>query len=386
MKTNPLRSADIRERNEKLILHLIFQRGKISQSEVGRLTGLKPPTVLRIFTILERDDYITPVESPKEETEKKGRKPAYYSVNPEKLYALGVDFWAGSSAVMLVDFEGKKVASAVEDFPAGLDAAEVMRRLEKTMKSVLRSSGVAKDKILGIGVGAPGRVDISNGVLQYYSRIRGMKDYPIGAELAKKFDLPVFIHNNCSVVAMSEYRYGVAGGVKSLLTILLRAGVGGAFIQDGKAFLSREKTTLEVGHMSVDIGGASCQCGGKGCLETRLAEEALIAGLSGVSSIAELGEALAKGQARAEKSLRESGEYLYLGLRNLVQLFGPEALLIVTRSKAVSDFFARWTEEKARTEEGGSCFAGVKILAAEYNPVLAGRSAADLVFDDFFSL
>jgi uncharacterized membrane protein len=47
-----LRSYDIRERNEQLIIILIYNRGGISQSEVVSLTGLKPSTVFRIFTSL----------------------------------------------------------------------------------------------------------------------------------------------------------------------------------------------------------------------------------------------------------------------------------------------------------------------------------------------
>ena len=49
---NPLRAADIRERNEKIVLRLIHaSRGQgLSQSEVVQSTGLKAPTIFRIFS------------------------------------------------------------------------------------------------------------------------------------------------------------------------------------------------------------------------------------------------------------------------------------------------------------------------------------------------
>ncbi|HOT60121.1 MAG TPA: helix-turn-helix domain-containing protein, partial [Spirochaetales bacterium] len=57
----PLRSADIRERNAKIILGFVQSRKYISQSELVGITGLRAPTVFRIFTELEKQGLIRPV-------------------------------------------------------------------------------------------------------------------------------------------------------------------------------------------------------------------------------------------------------------------------------------------------------------------------------------
>ena len=108
-KSKPLRSEDMREKNEKLILRYIHQNEGISQSQIVQLTGLKAPTVLRIFSILETNGLIKIKKNHQEKnsSEKKGRKPVFYKVNPTARYVVGVEFWAQTACVLIVDFEKK---------------------------------------------------------------------------------------------------------------------------------------------------------------------------------------------------------------------------------------------------------------------------------------
>ena len=130
MKTRPLRSRDVRERNEKLVLKLIYNRRGISQSEVAALTGLKPPTVFRIFTNLIDQGFIAECRTDRMVTEKKGRKPSFFCVNPAACYAVGLDFWWQSAAVLIVDFSGRPIHEDLVRFEVGIDADKMMRRIE----------------------------------------------------------------------------------------------------------------------------------------------------------------------------------------------------------------------------------------------------------------
>jgi len=51
---HPERAHLIRQRNERLVLRLIFRSGSLSQSKAVQHTGLKAPTVFRIFSDLEK--------------------------------------------------------------------------------------------------------------------------------------------------------------------------------------------------------------------------------------------------------------------------------------------------------------------------------------------
>ena len=119
MKTTPLRSGDVRARNEKLVLKLIYNQTGISQSEISTITGLKPPTVFRIFTSLIEQGFIVECRSNRKATEKKGRKPSFFCVNPDACYAIGLDFWWQSAAVLVTDFSGNRSTKILSNSRSG---------------------------------------------------------------------------------------------------------------------------------------------------------------------------------------------------------------------------------------------------------------------------
>ncbi|MGM0432982.1 MAG: winged helix-turn-helix domain-containing protein, partial [Spirochaetota bacterium] len=130
-KSTPLRSEDVRQKNEKLILHYIQHSHGISQSEIVHLTGLKAPTVLRIFSILEKNGLIKVNKNrpEKDEGDRKGRKPVFYTVNGRAKYVIGVEFWSQTAHVLVVDFARKPVYSLDICLRDGADADEIFEQL-----------------------------------------------------------------------------------------------------------------------------------------------------------------------------------------------------------------------------------------------------------------
>jgi predicted NBD/HSP70 family sugar kinase len=216
-----------------------------------------------------------------------------------------------------------------------------------------------------------------------------MTNYSIKDRIGMSFGAPVYIHNNCAVIALSEYRYGKAKGQQSMLAILIRAGVGGAFIQDGRAFVNQGKTALEVGHLSVDLKGRPCECGARGCLETYLSEEAIMAELKQLGeepTWKNLEELLERKDRKAVKLMSRLGGILAAAAGSLVNVLNPEALLIVSRNKFLSDCFAAIIRKSLGKLAEDNQPAGVNVISAQYQPTIACKGAADLVFDHFFDV
>jgi predicted NBD/HSP70 family sugar kinase len=387
LAVKPLRSNDIRQRNEKLVLNLIYAHSGISQSEIVSITGLKPPTVFRIFTELESNGVIRACNEEKTQSDRKGRRPSYYCVNPDSYYSVGVDFWSGSASTVIVDFGGNVVYQGFSELPRGIDANSVTERLKESIHRAINEAGVDKEKILGVGVGAPGIVDIVEGLVLRYPRIGSMTDYPIGDMLSEEFRIPVYVHNNCSVIALSEYRYRKIEGQQSVFAFLIRSGVGGAFIQEGTAFVNHNVTALEVGHLSVDPNGTKCECGAAGCLETYLNEDNLLGTLAekaGCGTWEELEDRLGEGDERVRTVLRGFADLLVNAATSISNLLNPSAFLVVTRYQRCAEFFA--DELNTAFARPGHALAAANITAVgrKYDPSLACKGAADLVLDHFF--
>ena len=385
----PLRGDDIRKRNEKLILGLIQKHENLSQSEAVNMTGLKPPTLLRIFGNLENENLIKINKKSTIVNEKKGRKPVYYKINSKAAYAIGVDFCSTSASVVIVDFNREPVFSDFIDITKHHTGESIFILLCKLIDNVITRSNIKKINILGIGVGAPGRVDISTGTVLFYGRIEGLSNYSMRDRLNDYYKIPVFINNNCSVIAMNEYQYGHVTNSKSLITLLIRSGVGGAFINKGIVLTSNNITTMEVGHISIDFNGRHCECGEKGCLQAYLAEPAVlkdIQSIEEISSFLDIDELIKKGDKKIEMFLREKAELLSKALKILTKVFSPDTFLIISRSPLYAEKLSTYTQE---IMDNDSCkydhIEELSIMHSQYNPVNAGQGAADMVFNHYFT-
>ncbi|MFQ3621826.1 MAG: ROK family transcriptional regulator, partial [Spirochaetales bacterium] len=389
-KAEPLRSTDIRERNEKLVLQLIHQEQQISQSEIAIRTGLKPPTVFRIFTLLEKSGLILPVslnkplEKAQEERTKgkKGRKPVAYRINPEAYYILGID-WTRTPTLVVVDFSGEVSYSLSREFPPRVDAEGSLRIIQEMIQKALIEKQIPSSKVMGLGIGLPGRVDIQQGSILNYPRIPGMVNFPIRERIEAAFSIPVHVHNNTSVLALSEYRYGKAKGLASFLTVLIRAGVGGAFVQGGVPFANNQKTAVEIGHLGIDPKGPLCYCGQKGCLETYLSEDVILQDLQkslGVQK--DLESLLEKKDPKTLSLLQKKARILCRAVQSLSNVFSPDAILIITRIQALSDLLVQSLEKSLCS----SFPKALPIIPSHYKPPLAAKAATDLVLDAFFQV
>lgn len=121
--------------------------------------------------------------------------------------------------------------------------------------------------ILGIGVGAPGFVDKTTGIVYEAVNI-GWKDFELGKELRKRSSLPVYVENDVNLVALAENWIGVGNNAKDLIAISLGTGVGSGVIANGEILNGMNGTAGEIGHIIADPEGYPCNCGRIGCLDT----------------------------------------------------------------------------------------------------------------------
>jgi predicted NBD/HSP70 family sugar kinase len=83
--------------------------------------------------------------------------------------------------------------------------------------------------------------------------------------------------------------------------------------------------------MTVNPSGALCRCGARGCWETVIGRDVIVtaAGLAGDHvEMADVIAAASSGNRKAQNALEEAGDWLGVGLANLVNLFNPEVIVL----------------------------------------------------------
>lgn len=372
MVRHPLRSNDIRERNEKLVLNLIFMNGSMAQSRVVQETGLKAPTVFRIFAKLEEEGMIRQcaedeAADDRGAPDRKGRRPSFYCIEPESGYAVGVDFSRLAAAVIVVNFANTVIYRYDTEFTGSADRDSILDTIRRMIDDALAKSRINTEQVIGIGIAAPGRVDTIDGRVVEYPRIPGLSGYSIKDHFESIYDAPVYVHNNASVIAASAYHYGTAREENSLLAVLVRSGVGGALVNHGEIFLNGTKTVLEIGRMIA---------GGAPSLETIVSEPAMLQRVKDVTGI-ECWEEVERSLSVAtlKPMIADARDAISRAVYNLYHVFHPEAILLISRFPIITEVLGEAIRDR---------LPECRVIPSVYDPVQACYGATDLVFARFF--
>lgn len=217
----------------------------------------------------------------------------------------------------------------------------ILPDIAASIKAKMESENIAKEDVIGIGVGAPGPVD-KNGVI-YKAVNLGWGVLNIKEELEKLTGVTVMAGNDANVAALGEMWKGGGEGYSDLVVVTLGTGIGGGVIIDGRIVTGYKGAGGEIGHIHInDDETEVCGCGNKGCFEqyasatgiARLANRKL--GSSNEDSVLRKCEINAKtvfdavkaGDKLAMEIAEEFGEYLGKGLANVADVTNPEVFVI----------------------------------------------------------
>ncbi len=270
-------------------------------------------------------------------------------------YAIGIDLGGTQLCAVRLDAAGhvharRRVATAATDGPA-----TVIAQIERLIAQV--SGDIERSAILGVGVASAGPVDLQAGIVRQAPTIQGWVDVPLRAILAARTGLRIELHNDGHVAALAEWRFGSGRGCAHFVYVTISTGIGGGVILDGRLVLGRHGMAAEVGHMTLQPDGPLCGCGNQGCWEALASgsalarcaaqalaqgEPSLIAAIAGGATVSGAHVALAaeRGDALALTLMRREGEWIGIGLANLLHLYAPERVALgggVTQSMALLD-------------------------------------------------
>ena len=234
----------------------------------------------------------------------------------------------------------RKATRGHEGSEAGVD------RVQGVIVKALEDAEVSFDQIAGIGIGAPGPLDLVDGVVLDTPNL-GWKDVPIRKELEREFNCPVVLLNDVDAGVYGESRFGAARDARCVVGLFPGTGIGGGCVIDGEIFRGSRLSCFEVGHMRVVPDGPRCGCGRRGCLEavaSRLTISAQAAAaayrgqaphlkeaegtdLSDIRSGA-LSASIKAGDAVVEDIVRAAARHLGTAAGSLVNLLNPDVILL----------------------------------------------------------
>lgn len=248
-------------------------------------------------------------------------------------------------AAAFADADGAVIAQVRVPTGSHEGPAGVVRRME-TMLAQLREETGAQPEALGVGV--PGLVDSASGVIRLLTNFpTPWRDVPLTEMLRAAAGCPVYLINDARAATLGEMAFGHGRGVRDMIYFGLGTGVGGGIVLDGKLRLGPIGAAGEIGHQTVVADGLPCDCANRGCLETYVSGPAITGEgvrlfLSGMApklhaicagdvakvSPETMGAAARAGDAQVMTALHRAGEWLGIGVANLVTALHPELIVI----------------------------------------------------------
>lgn len=179
--------------------------------------------------------------------------------------AIGVDIGGTNLRVARVGPDGTVIATQVAGTHG--DPADALRKI------IALARLVDGPEVVGIGIGAPGRVDatarrvLSGGFLDL-----SLVDLVPAVEDA--MGKPALLDSDANLALVAEWRYGAARNADNVAMLTIGTGIGGAALVNGR-LLRGQRSGGQFGHLTVDHAGLPCACGRRGCVETTSSGTAL---------------------------------------------------------------------------------------------------------------
>lgn len=257
---------------------------------------------------------------------------------------VGIDLGGTNIAAGLVDDVGNILFKDSAPTLKERSYTEIIKDMAELCEKVINGGGSTTADIKAVGIGSPGTVDSSRGIVAYSNNIE-MHNVAMADEFRKYIDVPINMENDANAAAYGEY-IATGGAAKSFIFMTLGTGVGGGIIIDGRIYRGFNYAGAEIGHSSIVLDGKRCTCGKRGCLESYASVTALIAQTEAMirrcpeSMMREWRDQYGKVSGRTAFECAAAGDsaaievkeryirYVAEGVSNMINIFQPELFVI----------------------------------------------------------
>lgn len=252
---------------------------------------------------------------------------------------IGVDLGGTKIYTALSDENGNIIKEIIKPTEASKGYEQIVEKIKESIRYV--SSDIKDNKIISIGIGSPGPLDVSNGLIVNPPNLP-FNNFNIVDCLKDEFKLPIFLDNDANAATLAEYKFGAGVGTTNMIFITASTGVGAGAVLNKNIYRGSTSNALELGHTTVDYSGNKCGCGNMGCVEAMSSGTAIknqaeeLLKLDVETSLRKYDLVTAKevfiesgnGDKLASEVLRKSLGYLGVAVSNAANIFDPDMIVV----------------------------------------------------------
>lgn len=337
--------AVMRDMNLALVLNTLHTNAPLSRAELAGYTGLNKATVTSLVRELLAPGWIKET-GPNSAPTEVGRPAINLVLNPEAGYFIGAEIGVDFISIIICDFDVSIVSRRYESTTHMTGQAAILERFMFLVQESVDQVSRSGRPLFGIGLGVPGLVEGESGRLLFAPNL-GWKDVPLRDMLETRFDVPILVSNEANLAALGESYFGAGRAFNWLLYVSFGVGIGGGIVANGRLLEGATGFAGEVGHMIMEPQGRLCNCGAHGCWETLAGQYALFRRIEQASHAGQdtsltqtagadlvnltvplIVQAARAGDRVALRTLYETGQWMGIGIANLLNVLNPQRVII----------------------------------------------------------
>ena len=297
---------------------------------------------------------------------------------------VGLDVGGTKTAVLLADPSGCVLGQAVVPTRSA-NPDELLDTITRAIHAVLAEANATPQQIQSIGLGVPGQVDPTTGIVKLAVNLN-LQAFPLGPTLAARFKAPAFLENDVRTAAIGAFDYlRQTEPVQSMAYLSIGTGLAAGVILHGRLYRGHNGMAGEIGHMIAEPDGRLCNCGLHGCLETIVAGPAILRQMHDADpttngeNAGDVYETAVQGNPAAQRVVQRVSQHLSRAVQWLIMTYDVEKIVLgggVTRSGDA--FLAPILHELARLRQQSTLAAELlldeklRLIPPDYNPGVWG--------------
>ncbi|OZM83765.1 ROK family transcriptional regulator [Pseudonocardia sp. MH-G8] len=392
--SNQLQLADF---NQAVILDVVRRSPGVSRADLQRTSGLSSQTISNITRRLI-DDRLILESAPGAGA--RGRPSIPLAVNRDGAFSVGVHIDPARLTIVLLDLAGEVRLQQQLRTPQATHPPEVTALIADRVAALMSEAGVDRDRVLGLGIAAPGPLDVRAGVVLDPPQLPNWRGVQLRSDLHEATGLPVLLDKDVTAAATAELRSS-EGAATDFVFLYLGSGVGASVVVENQVLRGTTNNIGEIGDIIVDPDAEQLVgFGRRGGFAAACVPEALViqaAGL-GLLPLPNLDDYLAiddactalcdlasAGNGGAARILRRAAERVAVGLGVLVNLLDvPRVVVGGPLWNRLRDTFlpvlpALVAAELVVAREN------VTVAGSTVGEQVAAQGAAELVLDHFLA-
>jgi len=157
---------------------------------------------------------------------------------------------------LVIDVGGSHIKYALMTPESILDKGEVetpMEGLDQFLNTLEALYKKYEDKVTGIALSVPGRIDIHKGIMHTGGYLNYIRDFPLIEALGKRCPVKISIENDGKCAALAELWKGSLVGIENGLVIVLGTAIGGGVIVEGKLLRGARFAAGELSSLPISL-------------------------------------------------------------------------------------------------------------------------------------